>query len=371
MKRILSLSILAASVVALLSHGCSAAPKEVKLGVITSSTGTIAPYGEAVLNGVQTAVDELNAGQGIAGRKVKLLVEDDQSDPKNAVSALTKLATVEKVSAVIGPVASSSVMSAAPVADEKKVVILSPAGAAPAITNAGDFVFRNRSSGALEALWMADYAAQKAKATKAALLYINTDYGVGYKDIITARFKELGGTLDLTESFDQGVTDFRAQLAKVKAQNPQFVFVLGNPKEVGYLLKQSRELGLKCLFIANNVEGQDVLNVAGKAAEGLVIVLPYFDPSSPSPKVQQFVAKYQGRYGRLPDLYAANGYDAMYMVKAAMVAKGFTGEQVRDGLYALKDFEGVNGRVSFDKNGDVVMPLAYKQIKDGKFVVTN
>jgi branched-chain amino acid transport system substrate-binding protein len=206
---------------------------------------------------------------------------------------------------------------------------------------------------------------------KAVLLYINTDYGVGYKDIIANKYGESGGTLLLVDAFDQGTTDFRAQLAKVKPLSPELVFVLGNPKEVGFLLKQARELGLKSQFVANNVEGPDVLSVAGKAAEGLVIVLPYFDPAATTPKVSQFAAKYQQKYGRVPDLYGANGYDAVYMLKAAIEAKGFTGPQMKEGLYALKDFEGVNGKVSFDKNGDVVMPLAYKQVKDGKFVVVN
>ena len=346
--------------------GCQ--PKgEIKIGVITSITGTIGPYGESVLQGIQLATDEINEAGGIKGRAIKLIVEDAESEPQGAVAAANKLIEVDQVLVIIGPVASSNVMAVAPIANEKKVVILSPAGASPNITDAGDYVFRNRAAGGLEAMKLAEYAVEKLDAQKASLLYINTDYGVAYKEIIVKEFSAAGGEIGIVEPFDQGTTDFRAQLTKVKSDSPDVVFLLGNPKEVGLILRQAKETGIDAPFLANNVEGEELLNTAGDAAEGLVIVLPEFDVESSDERVRDFVTNHENRFGRKPDLYAANGYDAVYLVKNAIENGAKDPEGIKDQLYQTQGFQGVNGILSFDNNGDVVKPLTFKKVVDGAF----
>lgn len=375
MKRIIRKSSVVFSIITILvasliifSFGCAKKEgKEIRIGVISSQTGTIAPYGQSVWEGIEIAVNELNQKDGINGKKIKIILEDDQSDPKIAVSAINKLIDTDKIPVVIGPVASSSVMSVAPIANEKKVVILSPAAASPNITFAGDYIFRNRATGTLEALELADFAYNK-RIKKAAILYINTDYGVAYKDIIVQRFTELGGEIAHIESFDQGVTDFRTQVSKLKNLKINTVFLLGNPTEVGFLLKQSKEQGFKPQYLSNNVESEELLKIAGNAAEGLIFVLPAFNPDSPVAQVKEFIKKYKEKFNKTPDLYAANAYDAVNLVKLAIEKGGYTGDGIKNVLYQVKNYEGVNGTLTFDKNGDVIKPLMFKVVKQGKYI---
>ena len=347
---------------------CSKETDEIKIGIISSLTGTIAPYGESVLQGVQLAVDEINKNSGINGKTIKPIIEDDQSDSKIAVSAINKLINVDNVEVVIGPVASSGVMAVASIAEQKKVVVLSPAAASPSITYAGEFIFRNRASGGLEALTMAEIAIDKLNKKTAAIFYINTDYGVSYKSIISDTFTKLGGKIKIIESFDQGKTEFRTELLKISNRNPECIFLLANPQEAGNILKQSKELGLTSQFIANNVEGDEVLNIAGNAAEKLIIVLPFFDIYSDNSATKKFINDFKNRFKKTPDLYAANGFDAVFLIKKAVEKSSYSGEKIKDSLYTITNFQGANGTISFDKNGDVIKPLMIKIVRNGKFV---
>ncbi len=343
-------------------------PETIKIGVISSLTGTIAPYGESVWEGVQIGIDEINENGGIDGKQIEVIIEDDQSDAKIATTVMNKLIDEDGVPIVLGPVASSSVMAVAPIANERKTVVLSPAAASPSITEAGDYIFRNRAAGGLEALKLAEYAYTELGVKNVCLLYINTDYGIGYKGIILDTFTNLGGTIGFVESFDQGETDFRTLITKVSGYEPEAVFLLGNPYEVGLILKQSKELGFKTVYLSNNVESDELLEQAGDAANGLVFVLPYFDATSVQPNVRYFVEKYETRFGRIPDLYAANGYDAAYLCKIAIERGGYNAEGIKEALYGIKGYEGVNGLISFDENGDVEKPLTFKKVEDGEFV---
>jgi branched-chain amino acid transport system substrate-binding protein len=121
--------------------------------------------------------------------------------------------------------------------------------------------------------------------------------------------------------------------------------------------------------LANNVESDELIKTGGKATEGLIIVLPLFDPEKQDSVVVCFVKKYKNRYNKTPDLYAANGYDAVYLIKVAIEKGGYNGEMIKDELYKINNYHGANGTISFDKNGDVIMPLAFKEMQNGKFAV--
>jgi len=187
----------------------------IKIGVVALLTGTHAVYGKNVQDGVALAVEEINAAGGISGRRVELIVEDEGSSPQTAVSAVQRLIDIWKVPAIIGPVSSSGVMAAAPTANQRKVVLLSPGAASPNITDAGDFVFRNRASGSAESLVMAEHAYYALGIREIAILQITTDYGEGFRKVFEDRFRELGGRILLVEYFDAGGADFRAQVQKL------------------------------------------------------------------------------------------------------------------------------------------------------------
>jgi len=343
--------------------------EEIKIGVINSLTGSGAPYCENLQNALLLAVKEINKAGCVKGRKIKLIIEDDKTSPTVAVSAMNKLVNVDKVPIIIGPASSSSVMACAPIANRTKTVLLSPGAASPNITTAGDFIFRNRASGAAEGVEIAKFAYKKLGLRKVAILYINTDYGPGFSKAFKTKFTQLGVKIVGIETYNQGATDFRTQITKLKKLKPDGVYLVGVPIEAGNILKQSLELGFTPQFLTNNMESPELIKIAGKAAEGIFFAIPAFDPNSPNPKVQEFVKKYRAKYGREPDMFAVNAYDAVYLIKLAIEKAGYNGEDIKNALYDIKDFPGVNGTLSFDENGDVVKPLTIKTIEHGKFVV--
>lgn len=343
--------------------------EEIKIGVINSLTGSAAPYGENAQNGIKLAIDEINKESGISSKRIKIITEDDKTDPQTAVSAFRKLVNVDRVPIIIGPLSSGSAMACAPLANETKTVILSPGAATPKLTDAGDYVFRNRAPGQLEAIQTAEFAYEQLKIRKMAIFYINTDYGVGFKDIFKNHFESLQGEIIFIESFDQGQSDFRTQIAKMKEINPKGVYILGVPIEVGHILRQAAEIGFKTKFLMNNMEDPNLIKIAGEAAEGIFFAIPMFDPTDPNPRVQNFTSEYKNRYGRIPDMFAADGYDAVYLIKYAIEQEEYKGEGIKNALYKIKNYQGVNGVITFDENGDVIKPLAIKTVKNGRFVI--
>ncbi|MBI1979885.1 MAG: ABC transporter substrate-binding protein [Elusimicrobia bacterium] len=344
--------------------------QEIKIGAVLSITGSGAPYGEDAQRGIELAVNQINNKGGIKGEEVKLIVEDDQTDPKTSTLAVNKLISQDRVQVIIGAVTSSSMLADAPIAEKAKVVLLSPGASNPKITEAGDFIFRDWISDALEGKAMADYLYQREKVRKVAILYINNDYGTGLKEVFTERFKALGGDAILAESYNQDDTDFRSQLTKIKNARPERIYLPGYYKEMALTLKQAKEMGIKIPFRSVvTFEEPDLLKLAGKEAEGVIYSSPFYDPSSEDEHIRNFVTGFKNKYQREPGIFAAHGYDAVFLIADAIERRGYKGESIRDGLYEIRDFRGVSGRMSFDKNGDVTKPVAIKEIRNGKFAI--
>jgi len=344
--------------------------KEIKIGVILELTGPLSRLGERSKRGMEMAVEEINSSGEVKGSKINLIVEDTKSDPKEGVAAFLKLINTYHVPVVTGATGSSIVMACAPIANEKKVVLFSTGATSPLITKAGDYIFRNRLSGEAEVKAMAEFAIKKLNIKKIAVLYVNTDYGVGNKDVFKRTYEDLGGKVLLSEGFDQGESDFRAHLAKIKKLPIEGVYIIA-VGENGYILRQAKEMGINVQFLSTvGIEGPDVLKIAGDAANGVIYTVQKFDPSS-SDKTKRFSQKYFNKYGEEPDLFAALGYDAIYIITKVINEYGYDAEAIKNGLYKLKNFQGVVGSISFDENGDIQSEVMMKIIKDGKFVPYN
>lgn len=370
MKRTLCWVLTLGLIISLGIVGCAKKEdKEIKIGVINSLTGSAAPYGANIQNGILMAVDEINKSGGIKGRAIRILIEDDKTSSNDAVSAMNKLVSIEKVPVILGPASSGGVLACAPIANRMKTVLLSSGAASPDITNAGDYIFRNRASGAQEAIITARFAYDKLGLRKIAIFKINTDYGVGFSKYFRQEFTTSGGQVPFEETFNQGDTDFRSQIIKLKKTDVEGVYLVGVPNEVGNILKQAYEIGLKTQFLTNNMESPELLRIARSAAEGLFFAIPVFDITNPEPKSRSFIEKYTKRYGKDPDMLAADSYDAVFLIKEAIERGGYAGEGIKDALYNINKFDGVNGTITFDRNGDVVRPLAIKTVKDGKFII--
>lgn len=355
----------------ILMGGCGEQPrpeKIVKIGAVLPLTGDAAKYGQAAKKGIDLALEEINAKGGIRGTKLRIIYEDSQGLPKEAVSALQKLISINKVLAVIGDLLSSNTLAMAPLANREKVVLLSPTSSAPEITLAGDYIFRNCASDTFEGTIMAEYAYDQLGLHRVAIIYINNAYGVGILEVFKKTFLAKGGKVVLEEAFQQSATDFRTQLAKIKAAKPQAVYIVGY-RELGLLLKQAFELGIKTQFLSTVMfEDPEILKIAGNAAEGVIYSARSYDPKLRTKPIERFVSAFRQKYHETPDIFAGLSYDAMRILGLAMERGGFSSNQIKDALYQIKDYPGVAGKTTFDQNGDVIQPATVKTVKRGNFV---
>lgn len=338
----------------------------VHLGAILPLTGDRAAYGVSVRNGIELALDSLK-GKGVV---YEVSFEDSRGEARDAVSALEKLlaSSQDSLPAIIGPVSSPEVLAVAPVAERRHVVILSPGASAPSISDAGDYIFRNAPSDIYEPDEMAKYAVGHMGLKTFAVLHVNNDYGIGVRDVFSATLSKLGAKLLLSEAYEVGVKDYRTALLKIKAAKPDAVYLAGY-KEVGALLKQAKEMGLTSQFLSNSLfEDPDILTTAGDAADNVVFTTFPFDVTSQEPAMKKFVAGYKAKHGKDPDGFAAVGYDAMLLLDRAIKQTGALPGQVKQGLYGLREYHGPLGDISFDRNGDVVLPVKLKKCLNGAFV---
>jgi len=339
----------------------------VAIGSILPMSGEGAKYGALARDAIELVISDVNKEGGIQGKTITVQYEDSKGNGRDGVSALQKLITVNHVPAVIGGLFSSVTLAMAPVAERNHIVVLSPTSSAPSITNAGDYIFRNCASDVFEGKVMADAAYEKLGIRNVAIVYINNDYGVGIVETFKKAFTGLGGKILAAEAFSQGAVDFRAQLTKIVALHPEGVYIVGY-KELGNLLKQAYEMGVKTQFMSTVMfEDPDILAVAGKAADGVIYSARAYDPNSKNPVVQKFVADFNKQYGSIPDIFAAYAYDAARIMVHAMRHGGPNADEIKNALYATRDFPGVTGTTTFDKNGDVSQPAYLKTVRNGQF----
>jgi len=341
--------------------------EEIKIGAILTLSGEAALYGQSAKNAMEMGMDEINSNNFLNGKHLTLIFEDDQLDPKTGISAFRKLIDFDKVPVVLGPLTSTVTLAIAPIANERKIVLLSPSASSPAITTAGDFIFRNVASDEFETKVMADFAADSLKFEKVGILYINNDFGKGYKDYFTTFFTKKGGTVSIAETYEQNSSDFRSQLTKIKSSGVEALYLIGY-KEMGIVLRQAGELGVKTQVLSYSaIEDPDIILQAGKSADGIIYTRQSFDPNDPDNIVNRFSSSYRKLYGKDPDAFAALSYDALMILSEAL-KKGNNSESIRDALYSIKDFPGVTGMTSFDSNGDVNKSISLKQIRNGSFI---
>ena len=355
--------------ISLVTSGCNQ-KKEIKIGVILSLTGKVTKYGEDSKRGMDIAVEEINAGKKYPF-SLKLLYEDDKAEATTAVSALRKLIEVDRVPIIVGFILSNNALACAPIAESKKVNILITCASAEKIKDAGDYIFRIRESAAIHGREMANYARNTLTINEVAILYANAENGYSYSRAFQEEFLKLGGTIVFTESFEEGEKDFRSLITKAKAKNPEGVYLAGLPIELGLILQQSKELKFepKNWIASSGAEDPKLIEIAKGAADGLIISSPPFDPSSSNEKVKDFVKSYQKQYNSEPAVLAANGYDAVYIIADVIRQYGSSSEEIKTGLYHIKDFEGVGGRISLDEFGEAQRPVLFKKVINEKFEI--
>ena len=342
-----------------------------KIGVIYPLTGDAAAYGIPLQRATRIALDEINAKRSINGKRLEFIYEDGKCNPKDGNEAAQKLVNINKVRVIIGGVCSGETLGAAPIAEQNKVVIISPSATSPDITKAGDFIFRLAPSDAYAGIVASDYAFNNLKANKAAVISEATDYSQGLRRVFKENFEKLGGSVVADETYNPEDTDFRTQVTKAKAANPGIIyFVPQTPAKAILLVKQMKEAGIKQqLLTAEVMIGRNIVKENAAAMEGIIGVEQKFDDKAP--KSAALLAKYKQETNEEAPFPAFMGaaYDIVYLIADAIEKNGYDGEGIRDYLYNVKDYDGAVGKVTIDNNGDPIMEFSVKQAKDGEVVV--
>src|SRR5688572_17394680 len=339
-------------------------------GEYASLTGKEAAFGRSSHRGTEIAIDEINKAGGVLGKQIRLITEDTQSKEGESSTVVSKLISRDKVIAVLGEVASSRSLEAAPICQQNKIPMISPSSTNPKVTQVGDYIFRVCFLDSFQGDALARFAINTLKAKKVAIMSdVSSAYSVGLGEFFQASFKKRGGTIVSMQKYSKNDTDFNAQLTAIKGTAPDAIIVPGYYQEVGLIIRQARQLGIQVpLFGGDGWEAPELLQIAKEAAEGTYYTTHY-SPDAQDPEVQNFVKAYRAKYNNeTPDAMAALGYDSAIVLADAIKRAGSTeGPKLRDALAATKGVKGVTGSTTIDQNRDATKPATVITIKNGKF----
>lgn len=354
----------------MMAASCSGKKNDtIKIGGIAPLSGGVAVYGTECKNGIDLAVEEINAAGGINGQKIEFICEDDEGDSAKSVNAYKKLVTKDRVKVIIGSLTSGCTMAITNLAQAQKVVQIAPAATAVAITDAGNYVFRACYTDPFQGKIGGKFAYENLGTKKAAILYdIGNDYSVGLTDNFTAEYTSMGGSIVSKESYSTGDKDFNAQLTKIKAANPEVIYLPDYYGTVALIAKQLRAQGINVPIVG--ADGWDGLtdNAGDEVLNGYYS--NHYSEDSSSVAVQTFVKAFKAKYNKAPNSFAVLGYDCVYMLRDAIKASGSTDDsaKIRDALEATNG-DYVTGHIVFDANRNPIKSaVMIKLVKadDGK-----
>lgn len=346
------------------SAATGAAANEILFGEYGSMTGAESTFGVSTHKGIMMAVDDVNKAGGIKGKQIRVISYDDQGKADEAVTAVTKLITQDKVHVVLGEVASSRSIAAGAVAQQYKVPMVSPSSTNPKVTQIGDYIFRVCFIDPFQGSVMAKFAVNNLKLMKAGVLRdIKSDYSVGLANYFVDEYKRLGGTVVADVAYSSGDMDFKAQLTKLKSTKPDVLFVPGYYTEVGLIARQAREQNFKGVLLGGDGwDSEKLTEIAGETILGSYFSNHYTHQDK-NPVVQNFVTQYKAKFGEVPNGLAAMGYDAaLVTIDAIKRATDVSPQAIRDALAGTKNFQGVTGIISINENRDAVKPAVVVKV---------
>ena len=343
--------------------------EDISIGVVLPLTGRFRyAFGSPLLKSFELALSEINTAQP-DGVELRLSIEDDQSTIEGAVAAFNKLIHQKGVSVILGPATSSQTEMAFPIAQENRVVAISPTSAARGLSAIGDFVFRVVLTTDILIPRGIEVTQTQLGYQQAATLYdetdlFSTDGDEAVREVLAAK----GVEVVATETFQGGDTDFSEQLTRLQALDPDVIFVSSQPPEKPGILTQGHALGISAPFIVRTLTGADV-QAAGAAAEGTMTFIGW-GTAVDTLGNQAFVENYTTQFGMAPSNFAARAYAAFYILAEAIKRSQSTDSAaIRDALASIKDFNTIFGKFSFDANGDAVYDAKVLIVKDGELVL--
>ncbi|MBU4285130.1 ABC transporter substrate-binding protein [Patescibacteria group bacterium] len=337
----------------------------IKIGFIGPLTGDVASYGQSEKNAVKLAISEINLKGGINGKKVEVIYEDGKCNGKEAATAAQKLINIDKVKIILGGACSGETLGAAPITQAEKVILFSSFASSPDITEIGDYVFRNMVSDLDGGRDVAKMIREKTVAS----LVENTEYSQTLENVFEQEFQKLGGNVLVKETYNPNEKDYRTQILKIKAKNPEAIFInCQSGISGGLAAKQIREMGVEIpLYSVIVFSGDDALNAAGVAANGII----FSDApglSKNNLQAVEFLNNYKQKYGEPANEYIIGArYDSVYILKNAIKRCSEDTDCIKDFLYNMPEYKGIIGNYRFDKNGDVIgIHYIVKKVVDGK-----
>ncbi len=355
MNRLLRTLLPALGIALLAASSARAADDVIKIGHYGSLTGAEATFGQSTSNGIKLALKEFNAAGGLNGKKVELKEYDTRGDAGEAKLAVERLVKSDKVSAVLGEVASKLSLAGGPVCQEAGVPMISPSSTNPRVTEIGDYVFRVCFIDPFQGFAGAKFARENLKAKSAALLVDQAQaYAVGLAEQFEQNFKKQGGTIATRQTYTGGANDFTAQLTSIRSAKADVIYIPGYYTDVGNIALQARKLGLnQPLLGGDGWDSAELAKIAKDAIEGCYYT-NHYAPDQPDARVQTFIKSYKSEFGgATPDGLAALGYDAAKVLFEAMKrAKTTEGKALRNAIAETKNFAGVTGDITINAKRD-------------------
>ena len=364
--------------VAGLIAGCGKpASNDIKIGMVYELTGNTASYGTSAANGAKLAFKAINAGGGVLGKPIQLVTADNKGEPSESANAMTKVITQDKVVAITGVTVSSCGIAASAVAEANKIPIVVAAAVNPKVTvdertkKVKDYTFRACFIDSFQGVVGVNFAVNSLKAKNVAIMTDNaSDYSKGLVGIFREEFVKKGGKIVAEEAYLQKDQDYKPILTKIKAQNPDLIYIPGYYEDVGKVIKQARELGLNMPILGGDAWDSPVLvELAGPGPLNNTFFTNFYSVEDKNPTSNKFVEAYKKEYGAIPDSMAAMGYDAAnLLVDAIKRAGSVEAVKVRDALAGTKKFNSVSGEMSLNETHDAVRGVVIIEMKNGKQV---
>ncbi|MBU5313968.1 ABC transporter substrate-binding protein [Tissierella carlieri] len=360
--------------------GCTSKPASnqansdtIKVGVNYELSGDVATYGQNLSDGVLLAIEEINKNGGVLGKQIQPIKVDNKSEDTESANVSTRLATRDKVVALLGPATSGNTKAAIPAATQNKIPLISASATADDVTvdsngNVREYVFKTCFSDSFQGVMMAEFALKDLGFKNAAILADSTsDYAKGLSKAFKETFTSQGGKVLTEEAYQAKDTDFKAVLTNLKGLNPEVLFVPGYYEEVGLIVRQARELGLNVPILgADGYESPKLTEIAGKDVLNQVYYSSHYSPMDEAEEVVKFKENFKAKYGKEADAFNALGYDLGYFLKDALERAGeVNSEKLKNALASTKDFKGVTGTVSIDEKHNPVKSVTIIEMKDG------
>ena len=343
--------------------GCGSSGSDgdvIKIGGIGPLTGSASTYGNSAKEGADLFIKEINDAGGINGKKIELIFEDDQATPDGAMQAFNKLVDKDGVSAILGGVTSGATLAIAKNSTERQIPMITPTGTEPSITNeGGDFMFRGCFIDSFQGEILAKYTTDNLNKKTAAVLYnAGSDYSIGIAKAYKETLEKNGGTVVEYLSYNDGDTDFKAQLTKIKGSNPDVIVLPDYYNVVGLIAKQARDISITSQFLGGDGwESEELVEIGGEAVDGALYINHYYSGDT-SEIVKNFVESYKKEYNKEPDAFAALAYDsARVLVEAIKNADSTDGTAIKDELAKI-ELESVTGKISFNEERSAIKGAA-------------